>query len=77
MKRYPHHETFRIVAVCEEKLELMREYRDELHHLKRSQVFLPPDVFLIFGTHRRHHVVEIHYDVYESVEQSEEGAVTT
>lgn len=45
------------------------------HHLECSEILLPPNVFLVFGSHRRHHVIEVHNDVHERVEQREESAV--
>lgn len=49
----------------------------DTHHLEGCEVFLPPDILLILRTHGSHHVVKVHYDVNERVEQSEESAVTT
>ena len=41
---------------------------DELDHLKRGHVLLPPDVLLVLRTHSGQHVVRVHEDVDESVE---------
>lgn len=45
------------------------------YHLEGGEVLLPPDVLLVLGAHRRDHVVEVHDDVDESVEEGEEGRV--
>jgi len=47
-----------------------------LYHLEHSQVFLPPEVLLHVRSNGSQHVVRVHDDVYESVEQPEECAVT-
>jgi len=47
------------------------------HHLQGGQVLLPPEVLLVLWTHGREHVVGVHHDVDEGVEQAEEGAVAT
>lgn len=47
------------------------------YHLQSGQVLLPPEVFLVLRTHGGEHVVGVHHDVDEGVEQAEEGAVTT
>lgn len=47
------------------------------YHLEGGEVFLPPDVLLVFGSHGRDHVVEIHHDVHKCVEKREESAVAT
>lgn len=41
-----------------------------------GKILLPPDVFLVFRSHRWYHVVEVHNDVYETVEQRKESTVT-
>jgi len=52
------------------------EYHNELDHLEHSQVFLPPEVLLHLWSNSGQHVVRVHNDVYESIEQSKERAVT-
>lgn len=47
-----------------------------LYHLEHSQVFLPPEVLLHLRTNSGQHVVRVHDDVHERVEQPEESAVT-
>jgi len=54
-----------------------RELRTAAHHLQGGQVLLPPEVLLVLWTHGREHVVGVHHDVDEGVEQAEEGAVAT
>lgn len=47
------------------------------YHLEGGEILLPPDVLLVLWAHRRDHVVEVHDDMHEGVEESEEGRVTT
>lgn len=61
----------------EQHLQLVAEDHHELYHLEGGEVLLPPDVLLVFRTHRSHHVVEVHHDVDERVQKSKERAVTT
>lgn len=77
MQGDPDHETLGVVAVGKEQLELVGEDGDELGHLERGEVLLPPDELLVLRAHCRYHVVEVHHDVDECVEQREEGTVTT
>lgn len=37
---------------------------------------LPPQVFLEFWSHRGQHVVEVHDDVHEGVDNADEGSVS-
>lgn len=77
MQGDPDHERFRIVAFGYQKLQLVGENGDELQHLEGRQVPFPPDVLLVLGTHRGHHVVEVHDYVHEGIEQREERTMTT
>lgn len=45
------------------------------YHLEHGQVFLPPQVFLHLRPDGGQHVVRVHDDMYERVEQTEERAV--
>lgn len=54
----------------------MNHDHHELYNLHRCQVLLPPNIFLEPGSHGRHHVIEVHPDVHEGVQEPEEGAVT-
>lgn len=45
------------------------------YHLEGGEVLLPPDVLLVLRSHGGDHVVEVHDDVYEGVEEGEEGRV--
>jgi len=72
----PDHEALGVVALSEEQLELVGEDQHKLDHLKRGEIFLPPDVLLVLGSHGSHHVVEVHDDVDEGVQQSKECAMT-
>lgn len=73
----PPDERPRVVAVDEEQLECVHHNRDKLHHLQGGQVFLPPEESLVLGSHRRKQIVRVHDNVHESVEEAEEGAVTS
>ena len=55
----------------------MEEDGDELYHLQRRQMLLPPQVLLILGAHGGQQVVRVHDDVNEGVEHSEERSVAT
>lgn len=55
----------------------MDEDGNKLNHLETGQVFLPPDVLLIFWAHSCHHVVEVHDDVHECVQESKECTVAS
>lgn len=47
------------------------------HHLQVGDPVLPPQVFLEFGSHGCQHVVEVHDDVHEGVDDADEGAVSS
>ncbi len=51
--------------------------RTRPYHLESSKVFLPPNELLVLGTHGGHHVVKVHDNVDEGVEQTEKGGVAT
>ena len=53
-------------------LELRSTGTDHLHD---GEVFLPPDELGVLRSHGGHHVVKVHDDVHERVEQTEEGGV--
>lgn len=61
----------------ENQLKGMGENSYELDHLERCQMLLPPEVLLVLGSHCRHHVVEVHDDMNEGVEESKEGGVAS
>lgn len=71
----PPDEGFRVVAVDEEQLEGVHHDGDELDHLERGQVLLPPQVLLELRSHCGEQVVRVHDDVHEGVQQAEERAV--
>lgn len=50
----------------------MKTNQDELNHLKNGEVFFPPQVLLKPRTHRRHHVIEVHYNVYQRIARQKE-----
>lgn len=56
-----------VAVVFEQQLEGMNHYQHELNHLKDSQVFLPPQIFLHFWSHCGQHIVRVHNDVNKSV----------
>ena len=47
------------------------------YHLEGGQVFLPPNELLVLWTHGSHHVVEVHDNVDEGVEESEKCRMAT
>lgn len=61
----------------EEELDGMHEDTDELHHLYVGDVPLPPDVLLVLRSHGSHHVVGVHEEVNESVEEAEESGMAS
>lgn len=48
-----------------------------IYQLQGGQMLLPPDVLLVFRTHGGHHVVEVHDDVHQVVDDVGECAVPT
>lgn len=46
------------------------------HHLQVCDPVFPPQVFLELWSHSREHIVEVHDDMNEGVDDSNEGAVT-
>lgn len=46
------------------------------HHLQVGDPVLPPQVFLEFWSHRGQHIVKVHDDVHEGVDDANEGSVT-
>lgn len=73
----PPDEGSRVVAVDEQQLEGVHHDCDKLDHLQAGEVFLPPEILLELGSEGCEQVVRVHHDVYEGVEQSEEGTVAT
>lgn len=69
----PPDKGFGVVAIDEEQLESVHHNGDELNHLECGEVFFPPNEFLVLRAHGGHHVVEVHDDVDEGVEQTEKG----
>lgn len=65
------------MTLSEAQLECMTEDQDELDHLEVGEVFLPPDVAAVFGSHGCQHVVDVHHNMYKGVDKTKEGAVTT
>lgn len=61
---------------CENTLKLICLDYFETHHLQTGQVLLPPDELLVLGSESGDQVISVHDNVDESVEQSEEAAVT-
>ena len=68
----------RIDAVSSGKIQKAKtEMRKRSYHLESGEVLLPPNVLLVLRTHGSHHVVKVHDNVDESVEQTEKGRVAT
>lgn len=65
-----------IAVVLEEQLERVHHHEHELNHLHHSQVFLPPEVALHLGSHGGQHVVGVHEDVHEGVQEAKECRVS-
>lgn len=61
--------------VDQSRMPVRSRFVELAHHLECGQIFLPPDVLLVFGSHRGHHVIEVHDDVDERVQHSEKGTV--
>lgn len=55
----------------------MTKDHDELDHLQVGEILLPPDVASVTVTHGSQHIVQVHYDVYKTVDESKEGTVAT
>lgn len=72
----PPDERFRIVAIDEQQLERVNHDGQELDHLQRGQVLLPPQVLLDGRAERGQQIVRVHDDVYERVEKPKERAVS-
>jgi hypothetical protein len=53
------------------------ENSNKLSHLQDCDVFLPPQVFMHYWSHRGEHVVGVHHDVDARVEETEECRVAT
>jgi hypothetical protein len=61
-----------VAGITEEKLEGVSHDADELNHLENSQVFFPPEKFLHLWSDGGHHVICVHNNVNEGVEEEEE-----
>lgn len=55
---------------CPEKIQPGITY-----DLQNGNVLLPPQILLHFGSHRREQIVGIHNDVYERVDEAQQGAM--
>ena len=71
------HERFGKVAINKQQLKLVHGKDNELNHLKFREVFLPPTIRPESRSQRSQHVVEIHENMHERVEESEERRVST
>ena len=49
--------------------------RKKTYHLECGEVLFPPNKFLVLRTHGGHHVVKVHDNVDEGVEQTKKGRV--
>lgn len=52
-----------------------KKWENDAYHLEGGEVFLPPNELGVLGSHGGDHVVEVHDDVHERVEQAEERRV--
>lgn len=55
----------------------MEKYYDKLYNLHDGQVFFPPKILLHMRPERGQHVVGVHKDVDEGVDDAKESRVTT
>lgn len=54
----------------------MEEYYDKLHDLHSGQILFPPEVLLHMRPKRCQHVIRVHENVDQSVDDTEEGRMT-
>jgi len=47
----------------------MEEHKRELKQLNSGQMFFPPEVLLVLRSHRRHHIIKVHYYVDQVIHQ--------
>lgn len=66
-----------IAIVLEEQLERVHHDQNKLYHLHDCQIFLPPQITLYFGSHCGQHVVGVHEDVHEGVQEPKECRMST
>lgn len=66
-----------IAVISEEQLEGVYHHQNKLNHLQNGEIFLPPQIFLYFGSHSGQHVIGVHDDVHEGIQETEESRVTT
>lgn len=66
-----------VAIVLEEQLERVHHNQNKLYHLHDCQVFLPPQITLYFGSHCGQHIVGVHEDVHEGVQEPKECRVST
>lgn len=55
----------------------MEESKNELEQLYGGNIFLPPQILLVLGPASSYHIVKIHYDVDERVEDSNESNLSS
>lgn len=60
-----------IAWIVEEELESVNHHSNKLHHLKQSQVLLPPEIGLHLWSHCGKHIVEVHNDMNDDIKESE------
>lgn len=66
-----------IAIVLEEQLERVHHDQNKLYHLHDCQIFLPPQITLYSGSHCGQHVVGVHEDVHEGVQEPKECRMST
>lgn len=65
-----------VAVIFNEQLEGVNHHQHELHHLKNSQVFFPPQILLHFWSHRGEHIVRVHHNVDKCIQEAKERTVT-
>lgn len=65
-----------IAIIFEQQLECMHHDQYELDHLKDGQIFFPPKIFLHRWSHGSQHVVCVHDNMHECVQEAKECAMT-
>lgn len=58
-------------------LNLINFHVSITHHLQVGDPMLPPQVLLELWSHSREHVVEVHHDVHERVDNADECSMST
>lgn len=54
----------------------MKKYYHKLHNLHSGQMFFPPEILLHMRSECSQHIVSVHEDVDETVDETKEGWMT-